>query len=135
MTSDDDDFPAPPVPRSALAEACDHACVEAVVTLEAVAKVVSREGAAWGAYDWLQSNSAGLPYVPMVEEAARDDARYWAETASPIELECYAFAALDRLQGKPFAGRQIKRMVASLWRQMSPTERAAFKAWIEKNDG
>lgn len=109
------------------------ACERGIMYLNACAKV-SPEGAAWAAYDWLQINGAGAPYVPLIEGAARDDARFWAETATPAELECYALAALDRLNGKPFAARQIKRMIASLWRQMTPAERAAFKTWIETND-
>lgn len=93
---------------------------------------VSPEGAAWAAYDWLQVHSAGLPYVSLVDNAAREDAKFWAETASPAELESYAIAALDRITPGPFVSRQIKRMVAALWARMSPTEQQAFKAWINK---
>lgn len=135
MTFDDPDFPEPPIPKAALQEARDRACVEATITLQAISSIISPDGAAWGAYDWLQTTSYGLPYVSMIEEAARDDARFWAETASPAELECYALAALDKLATAPFASRQIKRMIAALWGRMSPNEQQAFKAWIGKTDG
>lgn len=126
---DDPDFPAPgPDYRQ---ERMGAATERGIAYLNACA-TVSPEGAAWAAYDWLQINGAGLPYVSLVDNTAREDARFWAETASPAELECYALAALLRLQGSPFAGRQIKRMVASLWRQMSPAEQTAFKEWIAK---
>ena len=77
-------------------------------------------------------HSAGLPYVSLVDTAAREDARFWAETASPSELASYALAALGRMAPGPFVSRQIKRMVAALWSRMSPTEQQAFKAWINK---
>ena len=107
------------------------ACERGLSYLSACA-TVSPEGAVWAAYDWLQGNSAGMPYVTMAEGAAREDARFWAETASPAELECYALAALDRITPGPFTSRQIKRMVAALWSRMSPAEQQAFKAWINK---
>ena len=125
----DPDFPAPPPDYSA--ERLGVATERGIAYLSACA-TVSPEGAAWAAYDWLQIHAAGTPYVALVEGGCRDDARFWAETATPPELEAYALAALQRLSGAPFATRQIKRFVASLWRQMSPAEQEAFKGWIEK---
>lgn len=124
-----DDF-APPAPNYS-AERLGAATERGIAYLNACA-TVSPEGAAWAAYDWLQVHAAGMPYIALTETASREDARFWAETATPPELEAYALAALQRLQGSPFAGRQIKRLVASLWRQMSPTEQTAFKEWIAK---
>lgn len=125
----DPDF-APPAPDYS-AERMGAATERGIAYLNACA-TVSPEGAAWAAYDWLQVHAAGLPYVSLVDNAAREDARFWAETASPAELECYALAALDRLAPAPFASRQIKRLVAALWGRMSPAERQAFKEWITK---
>jgi hypothetical protein len=90
---------------------------------------------AWVCYDWLQIHEAGTPYVPLLEESVRDDARFWAETATPAELECYALAAVDRLAHKNamFASRQIKRLVGALWRRMSPDEAKAFIEWIARD--
>ena len=125
----DDDFPAPgPDYRQ---ERMGAATERGIAYLNACA-TVSPEGAAWAAYDWLQVHAAGMPYVALTETTSREDARFWAETATPPELEAYALAALQRLHSSPFAGRQIKRLVASLWRQMSPTEQTAFKEWIAK---
>ena len=129
LSDNDPDFPAPaPDYRQ---ERMGVASERGIAYLNACA-TVSPEGAAWAAYDWLQINSAGLPYVTLIENAAREDARFWAETASPVELESYALAALDRLAPSPFTARQIKRMVAALWARMSPAEQQAFKAWISK---
>jgi hypothetical protein len=44
----------------------------------------------WACYDWLHINGAGMPYVSVLDTTAREDARFWAETAQPHELECYA---------------------------------------------
>lgn len=99
------------------------------------------EAVAWACYDWLQINEAGLPILPLVDGAAREDARFWAETAHPAELECYALAAIDRLGGMGgigsgghamFASRQIKRLAGALFKRMSPGEQAAFAKWIKE---
>lgn len=124
-----DDFPAPaPDYRQ---ERMEVAAAQGMAFLDACA-TVSTDGAVWAAYDWLQINSAGLPALALVESAAREEARFWAETANPAELECYALAALDRLAPAPFTSRQIKRLIAALWARMSPAEQEAFKAWINK---
>ena len=97
------------------------------------------EAVAWACYDWLHANEAGLPMVSLVDGAAREDARFWAETAHPAELECYAMAAMDRLGGMGglggggyalFASRQIKRLAGALFKRMSPAEQDAFSKWI-----
>lgn len=89
------------------------------------------EGTAWAAYDWLALSSAGVPMIDALNGDARQSAQYWAELATPAELEAYMLAAAYKLQGAPFASRQIKRLIASLWRIMSPNEKAAFKGWID----
>jgi len=131
----DPDFPPPD--RTAWIEAQAAAMWRDMVAargLECLASLatVSPDGAAWAAYGHLQQAEAGLPYVSALEDTARQDARFWAETATPAELQAYALAALDRLAPAPFASRQIKRMIAALWSRMSPAEQEAFKKWIEK---
>ena len=95
------------------------------------------EAVAWACYDWLHVNGAGLPLVSLIDNAAREDARFWAETAHPGELECYGLAAIDRLGGisnghAMFASRQIKRLAGALFKRMSPGEQAAFSKWIKE---
>ncbi len=107
----------------------DVACERGLAYLSACA-MVSPEGASWAAWNWLSGSDAGLPDSAL--GSSRDDARFWAEVASPPELEAYALAAMDRLSGAPFVSRQIKRLVAALWSRMSPAEQQAFKEWINK---
>lgn len=91
------------------------------------------EAVDWACYDWLQMSEAGMPYISLIEDSARSDARFWAETATPAELECYALAACDRLASSNamFMSRQIKRLSGALFRRMSPAEQAAFAEWIK----
>jgi hypothetical protein len=139
------DFPAPapakpePKPQINLPRVPDFIVDQCLIHLGAFAKQDS-EAVAWACYDWLQINQAGLPVLPLVDGAAREDARFWAETAHPAELECYALAAIDRLGGMGgigsggyalFASRQIKRLAGALFKRMSPNEQAAFSKWIK----
>ena len=101
-----------------------------------VAAKVDRQAAQWAAYDWLQDSESGLPYAALIDNNAREDARFWAETANPAELEAYALAAVDRLAGMSggyamFATRQMKRLAGALFRRMAPEEKAAFANWIQ----
>ena len=140
------DFPAPvaekpkPTPvRPAqvnLPRVPDYIVEQCLTHLGAFAKQ-DPEAVAWACYDWLQINQAGLPVLPLIDGAAREDARFWAETAHPAELECYALAAIDRLGGisnghAMFASRQIKRLAGALFKRMSPGEQAAFAKWIKE---
>lgn len=112
--------------------------IASFITQEALGFLVNAargdaQAVSWAAYDFLQGpGSHGLPMVSIIDGSARDDARFWAETASPAELECYSLAAMDRLASTnaPFASRQIKRLVASLWRRLSPDEKTAFVMWL-----
>jgi hypothetical protein len=145
----DDDFPPPPhvvaAPISAdvadRAESIDLTQIKGEYVINAAfdrlgsLAAMSAESVAWACYDWLQIHEAGMPYVQIIEGNAREDARFWAETATPPELECYALAALSRLGGMGggqalFASRQIKRLAGALFRRMSPDEQAAFAKWI-----
>jgi hypothetical protein len=133
----DDDFPARAPDYSREREAA--AIERGLHFLDACASV-SPSGASWAAYDWLQMNEAGLPRLPLIDGPIRDEARFWAETATPPELECYGLAAMDRLAGigggqALFASRQIKRLAGALFRRMSPTEQAAFTKWINEQGG
>ena len=81
---------------------------------------------------WLEDRGAGVPGVALLQEQVRSDALFWAEVASPPELEAYVVAGITRLGAVNFASRQIKRLVGMLWRRMTPDEQAAFLAWKDK---
>lgn len=61
----------------------------------------------------------------------RSDAEWWADCATPVELELYAAAALRRIERKTFAPRARKRLFKALWRTFTADERAAFLAAVK----
>lgn len=95
-----------------------------------------RDSAVWGAYGWLLDNSAGYPVAALMQEESTSSAKWWADAASPVELECYLLAAATKLHEQKSAlhGKHIKRLIAVLYKNMSPDERVAFKAWMEKQE-
>lgn len=109
------------------------AAEQALAYLAACA-TVSPEATAWAAHAFLQDRSPGLPLITESAEHAREDALFWSETARPEELECYLLAAARRLEENKslFHGRHIKRLIAALWRSMSPQEQDAFRAYINQ---
>jgi len=62
----------------------------------------------------------------------RDDASWWADMATPIELEIYVAAALRRIPRASFAERARKRMFWALWGSMPKTDQEAFLARVER---
>lgn len=72
----------------------------------------------------LEGSSAGAPMPPL--EDAREDARWWAELASPHEIEAYLSACLRAVGARPVAMRARKRVFAALWETMPEDDRRAF---------
>lgn len=64
------------------------------------------------------------PFVSLLD--IREDAIFWADCASPRELEVY-FAAILRLLGKrDFALKARKRLFISLWESLTDTDRQSI---------
>lgn len=95
----------------------------------------SRQGATIAALAFLDAHSAGTPDVDVYLDKVRDDARFWAWTAHQAELEVYLVAAIMALDDGPILKRAAKRLAALGWQKMDASDRAAFLAWVEKNDG
>lgn len=95
---------------------------------------IDRDTAVWASCNWLADSSSGIPEIALLQESVRSDALFWADTATPIELECYLLAAVRKLTENrlSFHSKHIKRLIAALYQSMSPSERVAFKAWMEK---
>lgn len=56
----------------------------------------------------------------------REDASWWADCATPQELEVYAAAILRRISRATFAENARKRLLVSLWDSLTPEQQAAF---------
>ena len=60
----------------------------------------------------------------------RDDATWWADTATPVELEIYTAAALRRITQATFAERARKRVLWHLWQTLPEDVQKAFLAKV-----
>lgn len=58
--------------------------------------------------------------------AVRDDAEWWADIATPVELEAYVGAGLRAITRRTFAPSAKKRLFVALWASMSDGDRKAF---------
>lgn len=96
-----------------------------------IAKGDDPEAVSWSAAHWMQDRAAGMPRIPMILDNTRQDAMMWAETAAPIELECYLLAAIRKIEQNrnSFARPHTKRMIAALFGALPPEDRAAFLQW------
>ncbi|TNE61394.1 MAG: hypothetical protein EP341_00715 [Sphingomonadales bacterium] len=82
----------------------------------------------------LETVSTGGPRLDTFGNL-RDDARFWADVATPMELEAYAAAALQAMRRVQFAPSARKRLFAMLWNTFTDQEREAFLAKIEQKTG
>ena len=85
---------------------------------------------------WLQDRSTNMPELSSLNETTRRDSMFWADLATPYELQCYMLAASTRLAGlgSMFHSRYIKQLIAALYKMMTPDEQAAFMAWVQKQE-
>lgn len=69
---------------------------------------------------------------PMVSlNDLRSDAKFWADCASPRELEVYLWAVLRVLDQRAFASTARKRIFVSLWDSFTDDDRAAFLSRVD----
>lgn len=77
---------------------------------------------------------AGVPDVPLMHEKARDDARFWADCATPVEVEAYTAAGLQAIGRGGFCVAARKRLFVMLWNAMPPEDKRGFLAHAAKSD-
>lgn len=61
----------------------------------------------------------------------RADAEWWADCATPVELELYAAAALKRIQRQDFAERARKRLLLALWESLDGPSQTRFVSQLD----
>lgn len=71
--------------------------------------------------------SAGRPEMTAFGDI-RDDAQWWADCATPQELEAYAAAALRRIERATFAEAARKRLLVIVWESLDARQRESFVA-------
>lgn len=74
---------------------------------------------------WMERVSAGMPDHDAFG-FVREDARWWADVATPAELEAYTAAGLARLERAGFAIAARKRLLVALWESLPERERRGF---------
>ncbi|WP_439137497.1 hypothetical protein [Roseicyclus sp.] len=80
---------------------------------------------------WLEGNGAGQPDPDFVFGQLRRDAAFWADIATPAELEAYVAAGLARIERRNFAAAAQKRLFVAFWECMSDADRRAFLARVD----
>lgn len=75
---------------------------------------------------------SGTPDVLLMHEKARDDARWWADYATPVEVEAYTAAGLQAISRGGFCIAARKRLLIMLWNSMSPDDKRGFLAHAAK---
>jgi hypothetical protein len=69
---------------------------------------------------------AGIPNAVPLVEGYREDAAFWADTATQPELEAYVAAGLRAIERTAFAVKPRKRLLVSLWDSLPDDDRKSF---------
>lgn len=69
------------------------------------------------------------PFVSLQD--LRSDAKFWAECASPRELEVYFAAILRLLEKRAYALKARKRLFISLWESLTDADRHSFVSKVD----
>lgn len=67
---------------------------------------------------------AGAPIAAVLD--AKEDAQFWADMATPIEIEAYLRACLLRMDNMALALGERKRMMMALWLSFDAVDQASF---------
>jgi len=78
----------------------------------------------------LEERRAGPP-PHMAFGDIREDAAFWADTATPAEVEAVVAAGLRRIERTQFAAAARKRLFVALWETMEADDRRAFLARVD----
>jgi len=83
----------------------------------------------------LDTVGAGAPSYAAFGDM-REDARWWADTATPVEVEIYLSVILRRLHGLSRGGlalRARKRVFMALWKTMGDEDQKSFLAKVTED--
>jgi hypothetical protein len=73
----------------------------------------------------LEIFGAGMPAPPDLQQL-RYDADYWADIATPMEVEAFTAAGLSRIERATFAEKARKRIFMAIWRSFTDKQRGDF---------
>lgn len=79
----------------------------------------------------LDDLGAGMPELSAVSASLRADADWWADFATPHEVEAITAAGLRRIGEGPFGLAARKRILAMMWTSLTDDDRRAFLARVD----
>lgn len=106
---------------------------DALMSLFALGERCPREAMAWLLDAALSKLETAGPFVSFSESTVREGAEFWAEVASPREVEVYFGACLRRLmrdRGRLNTAAQ-KRLMVALWEALPEADRAKFLRGVD----
>ena len=71
------------------------------------------------------------PEVSYARDSLRRDAAWWADTASPPELETVVAAGLKQIGKTAFGIKARKRLIVMLWQSLGDADRRAFLSSVD----
>jgi hypothetical protein len=92
---------------------------------------IDNKAALEAAAGFLEEAGAGTPELSALSEDVRGDAAFWADVASPVELEAYVAGGLRRMGTTAFATETRKRLFVALWQSMPDAEKRAFLSRVD----
>lgn len=79
----------------------------------------------------LESLGAGLPAGSAYAKHLRNDAAFWADSATPREIEAYVAAGLQAVDRTAFCIAARKRILAAMWASLTDADRLEFLARVD----
>lgn len=80
---------------------------------------------------FLDMAGAGSPALASFSEDLRADAAFWADIASPVELEAHVGAGLRRMGVTAFAPEARKRILVLIWQSLPEADKRAFLSRVD----
>lgn len=79
----------------------------------------------------LDELGAGIPEADTLTGRIREDAAWWADLATPHEVEAYVAAGLRRIERTAFCEAARKRIFAAIWESFGDADRKAFLGRVD----
>lgn len=79
----------------------------------------------------LEGLGAGMPAMSVYAKDLRLDAAFWADSATPREIEAYVAAGLQVVDRTAFCLAARKRIMATMWASLTDADRMEFLARVD----
>ncbi|MFC3059499.1 hypothetical protein [Paenirhodobacter populi] len=79
----------------------------------------------------LEDLGAGMPSPDLLFGRIREDAAFWADCATPVEIEVFVAEGLRKISRQAFCEAARKRIFATLWESFDDASRRAFLGRVD----